>query len=58
MIQDNAVKCAAPGAFEDPLPEVLRTGARKLSAHAIEAERLGFVSAKVVLSESFRKAAA
>jgi hypothetical protein len=58
MIQDNAVKCAAPGAFEDPLPEVLRTGARKLSAPALEAERLGFVSAKVVLSESFRKAAA
>jgi hypothetical protein len=38
VTQDNIVKFAEPGAFEDPLTEVLRSGARKLLAQAIEAE--------------------
>ena len=43
MIQDNIVKFAEPGAFEDPLTEVLRSGARKLLADAIEAEVSDFL---------------
>jgi hypothetical protein len=39
VTQDNIVKFAEPGTFEDPLTEVLRSGARKLLAQAIEAER-------------------
>jgi putative transposase len=33
-----------PGAFADPLTEVLRNGARTLLAHAVEAEVAGFLS--------------
>ena len=43
MTQDNIVKFAEPGAFEDPLTEVLRRGARKLLADAIEAEVSDFL---------------
>ena len=43
MTQDNIVKFAEPGAFEDPLTEVLRSGARKLLAQAIEAEVSDFI---------------
>ena len=43
MTQDNIVKFAEPGAFEDPLTEVLRCGARKLLADAIEAEVSDFL---------------
>ena len=39
----NIVKFAEPGAFEDPLTEVLRCGARKLLADAIEAEVSDFL---------------
>jgi hypothetical protein len=38
VTQDNIAKFAEPGAFEDPLTEVLRSGGRKLLAQAIEAE--------------------
>jgi putative transposase len=43
VTQDNIVKCAEPGACEDPLTEVLRWGARKLLADAIEAEVSDFL---------------
>ena len=43
MTQDNIVTFAEPGAFEDPLTEVLRCGARKLLADAIEAEVSDFL---------------
>jgi hypothetical protein len=43
LTQDNIVKFAEPGAFEDPLTEVLRCGARKLLAGAIEAEVSDFL---------------
>jgi hypothetical protein len=43
VTQDNIVKFAEPGAFEDPLTEVLRCGARKLLADAIEAEVSDFL---------------
>ncbi|WGJ13304.1 transposase [Methylocapsa sp. D3K7] len=43
MTQNNIVKFAEPGAFEDPLTEVLRCGARKLLADAIEAEVSDFL---------------
>ena len=43
MTKDNIVKFGEPGAFEDPLTEVLRSGARKLLAQAIEAEVSDFL---------------
>ena len=43
MTQDNIVKFAEPGAFEDPLSEVKCCGARKLLADAIEAEVSDFL---------------
>jgi putative transposase len=43
VTQDNIVTFAEPGAFEDPLTEVLRCGARKLLADAIEAEVSDFL---------------
>ena len=43
VTQDNIVKFAEPGAFEDPLTEVLRCGARKLLAQAVEAEVSDFL---------------
>ena len=46
MTQDNIVKFAEPGTFEDPLTEVLRSGARKLLALAIEAEISDFLERK------------
>ena len=39
----GVVTFAEPGAFEDPLTEVLRCGARKLLADAIEAEVSDFL---------------
>jgi len=41
--QNNIVKFAEPGAFEDPLTVVLRSGARKLLADAVEAEVSDFL---------------
>ena len=43
VTQDNIVKFAEPGAFEDPLREVLRCGARKPLAQAVEAEVSDFL---------------
>jgi putative transposase len=43
VTQDNIVKFAEPGTFEDPLTEVLRSGARKLLAQAIEDEISDFL---------------
>ncbi len=44
MTQDNVVKLIQPGAFSDPLTEVLREGARALLAQAVEAEVAAFLS--------------
>lgn len=38
MSNDNVSKLFQPGTFEDPLTEVLRNGARRLLAQAVEAE--------------------
>jgi putative transposase len=43
VTQDNIAKFFEPGAFEDPLTEVLRSGARKLLAQVIEAEVSDFL---------------
>ena len=43
MPNDNVTKLIQPGAFEDPLTEVLRNGARALLAQAIEAEVAEFL---------------
>jgi putative transposase len=43
VIPDNIVKLSQPGAFSDPLTEVLRAGARALLVHAVEAEIAGFL---------------
>jgi putative transposase len=40
---DNVTKLVQPGAFDDPLTEVLRNGARTLLAQAIEAEVAEFL---------------
>src|SRR5215217_413050 len=44
MIQDNVVSLIQPGAFSDPLTEVLRAGARALLAQAVEAEVAAFLA--------------
>jgi putative transposase len=41
---DNVVRLIQPGAFDDPLTEVLRNGARTLLAQAVEAEVAGFLA--------------
>lgn len=38
MSNDNVTKLIQPGAFDDPLTEILRNGARALLAQAVEAE--------------------
>src|SRR3977135_3153809 len=43
VTQDNIVKFAEPGAFEDPLTAVLRFGPRNLLAQAVEAEVSDFL---------------
>jgi putative transposase len=40
---DNVIRLIQPGAFDDPLSEVLRSGARALLARAIEAEVADFL---------------
>jgi hypothetical protein len=40
---DNVIKLIQPGAFDDQLTEVLRTGARALLAQAVEAEVAEFL---------------
>ena len=44
MTQDNVVELVQPGAFSDPLTEVLREGARALLAQAVEAEVAAFLA--------------
>ena len=44
MTQDTVVKLIQPGAFSDPLTEVLRAGARALLAQAVEAEVAAFLA--------------
>ena len=44
MTETNVFQLAQPGAFSDPLTEVLRTGARKLLAQAVESEVAGFLA--------------
>ena len=44
MPNDNVTKLVQPGAFDDPLTEVLRNGARALLAQAVEAEVADFLS--------------
>ena len=43
MTETNVIKLSQPGTFSDPLTEVLRSGARCMLAHAIEAEAAAFV---------------
>ena len=43
MTNDNVTKLVQPGAFEDPLTEILRNGARALLAQAVEAEVAAFL---------------
>jgi putative transposase len=44
VTNDNVTKLVQPGAFEDPLTEILRSGARALLAQAVEAEVAEFLS--------------
>src|SRR4051794_15270947 len=44
MTQDTVVRLIQPGAFSDPLTEVLREGARALLAQAVEAEVAAFLA--------------
>ena len=44
MPNDNVVRLIQPGAFDDQLTEVLRSGARALLAQAVEAEVAGFLA--------------
>ena len=44
MPNDNVTKLIQPGAFEDPLTQVLRDGARTLLAQAVEAEVAEFLA--------------
>jgi putative transposase len=43
VTESNVFKLSQPGTFSDPLTEVLRSGARSLLAHAIEAEVAAFL---------------
>ena len=43
MTESNVFELSQPGTFSDPLTEVLRSGARSLLAHAIEAEVAAFL---------------
>jgi putative transposase len=43
VIESNVFKLSQPGTFSDPLTEVLRSGARSLLAHAVEAEVAAFL---------------
>ena len=44
MSNDNVVRLIQPGAFEDQLTEILRSGARTLLAQAVEAEVAEFLA--------------
>ena len=45
MSKYNIIKLIQPGTVEDPLTEILRTGARALLAQAVEAEVADFICA-------------
>ena len=45
MTNSTVTPLVQPGAFSDLLTEVLRSGARRLLAHAVEAEVSGFIDA-------------
>jgi putative transposase len=49
---DNVIKLIQPGAFDDQLTEVLRTGARALLAQAVEAEVAEFLGQHADLKTS------
>lgn len=49
MPNDNVTKLIQPGAFEDPLTEVLRNGARTLLVQAVEAEVAEFLAKHAAL---------
>jgi putative transposase len=44
VTETNVFQLSQPGTFADPLTEVLRSGARALLAHAVEAEVAAFLS--------------
>ena len=44
MSNDNVTKLIQPGAFDDPVTEVLRNGAGELLAQAVEAEVAAFLN--------------
>jgi len=44
MSNDTIIPFRKPDEFEDPLTEMLRTGARQLIAQAVEAELAGFLA--------------
>lgn len=48
--QNNVTKLVQPGSFSDPLTEVLRDGARRLLAPAVEAEVAAFIAKHADLS--------
>ena len=49
MTDDSVIKLVQPGSFEDPLTEVLRSGARALLAQAVEAEVAAFLGRHIDL---------
>jgi len=45
MTKDNVIELKKPGSFvDDPITDILRTGAKKLLAEALEAEIESFLS--------------
>ena len=56
MTESNVFKLSQPGTFSDPLTEVLRSGARSMLAHAIEAEAAALVGSYAdMLTEDGRR---
>src|ERR1700692_1863541 len=57
MTENRVVALRQKGAIDDPLTEILRTGARRLIAQAVEAEFETFLAstAKLVLLEGRRR---
>ena len=52
VTDDSVIKLVQPGSFEDPLTEVLRSGARALLAQAVEAEVAAFLGRHIDLREA------
>jgi putative transposase len=48
VTDDTVIKLLQPGSFDDPLTEVLRTGARALLAQAVEARWQPFWAATAI----------